>query len=100
MFHLFILTACQVSGHSELCWLLSCVTTINRLSHMTQFKEKSRKIAAAAAAVSAAGETPSSDASKASIDEQDGGGSSPELGLFAYPVLMAADILLYRYGSF
>lgn len=89
-----------MSGHSELCWLLSCVTTINRLSHMTQFKEKSRKIAAATAASSVAGKVPSSDASKSAADELDGGSSSPELGLFAYPVLMAADILLYRYGKF
>jgi tryptophanyl-tRNA synthetase len=70
----------QVSGHAELCWLLSCITTIGRLSHMTQFKEKSRKLAA----------VQTGDAADESSSH------SPELGLFAYPVLMAADILLYR----
>ena len=56
-----------VSGHSELGWLLSCLTPLGWLNRMTQFKEKAGK-----------------DKEKAA------------LGLYAYPVLMAADILLYH----
>lgn len=60
---------CQshVPQHSELAWILSCVTSMGELSRMTQFKDKSRKHA-----------------------------SNVNVGLFTYPVLMAADILLYR----
>ena len=56
----------QVSAHSEAAWILSCVARMGWLSRMTQFKEKAGR-----------------DKEKASI------------GLFSYPVLMAADILLY-----
>jgi tryptophanyl-tRNA synthetase len=56
----------MVSAHSEAAWILSCVTRIGWLNRMTQFKEKAGK-----------------DKEKASI------------GLYSYPVLMAADILLY-----
>jgi tryptophanyl-tRNA synthetase len=56
----------MVSAHSECAWILSCVTKIGWLNRMTQFKEKAGK-----------------DKEKASI------------GLYSYPVLMAADILLY-----
>jgi tryptophanyl-tRNA synthetase len=56
----------MVSAHSEAAWILSCVSRIGWLSRMTQFKEKAGK-----------------DKEKASI------------GLYSYPVLMAADILLY-----
>lgn len=56
-----------VSSHAELCWLLSCYTPIGWLNRMTQFKDKA-----------------GSDKQKAS------------LGLYSYPVLMAADILLYK----
>ena len=56
----------QVSAHSEVAWILSCVARMGWLNRMTQFKEKAGK-----------------DKEKASI------------GLFSYPVLMAADILLY-----
>ncbi len=56
----------QVSAHSELAWILSCVARMGWLNRMTQFKEKAGK-----------------DKEKASI------------GLYSYPVLMAADILLY-----
>ena len=55
-----------VSVHAELTWLLSCITPLGWLNRMTQFKEKAGK-----------------DKEKASV------------GLYAYPVLMAADILLY-----
>tara|TARA_B110001452_G_scaffold43441_1_gene33262 strand:- start:1989 stop:2990 length:1002 start_codon:yes stop_codon:yes gene_type:complete len=56
----------MVSAHSEAAWILSCVSKIGWLNRMTQFKEKAGK-----------------DKEKASI------------GLYSYPVLMAADILLY-----
>ncbi len=56
----------QVSAHSEAAWILSCVARMGWLNRMTQFKEKAGK-----------------DKEKASI------------GLYSYPVLMAADILLY-----
>ena len=57
----------QVVEHAELAWLFNCVARMGWLSRMTQFKEKAGK-----------------DREKASV------------GLFAYPTLMAADILLYR----
>ena len=56
----------MVSAHAEAAWILSCVSKIGWLNRMTQFKEKAGK-----------------DKEKASI------------GLYSYPVLMAADILLY-----
>ena len=55
-----------VAAHSEAAWLLSCVTSMGWLNRMTQFKEKAGK-----------------DKEKAS------------LALYSYPILMAADILLY-----
>lgn len=57
----------DVCSHAELFWILSCVTGIGKLNRMTQFKDKSGK-----------------DKQKAS------------LGLYAYPILMAADILIYN----
>ena len=56
----------QVSAHSEAAWILSCTARMGWLNRMTQFKEKAGK-----------------DKEKASV------------GLYSYPVLMAADILLY-----
>ena len=55
-----------VSAHAEVAWILGCVSRMGWLSRMTQFKEKAGK-----------------DKEKASV------------GLYVYPVLMAADILLY-----
>ena len=57
----------MVAGHAELAWLLSCLTPLGWLNRMTQFKEKAGK-------------------------QRDEAG----LGLYAYPVLMAADIILYK----
>lgn len=54
-----------VPAHSELCWILDCVATMGEMGRMTQFKEKSE------------------------------GRDNANLGIFNYPVLMAADILLY-----
>ena len=56
----------QISAHAEAAWILSCTARMGWLNRMTQFKEKAGK-----------------DKEKASI------------GLYSYPVLMAADILLY-----
>jgi len=57
----------DVHEHAELTWLLNCVTRMSELERMTQFKDKARK-------------------------QQENVG----VGLFDYPVLMAADILLYQ----
>jgi tryptophanyl-tRNA synthetase len=57
----------RVSGHAELAWVFNCVARLGWLNRMTQFKEKAGK-----------------DRENASI------------GLYDYPVLMAADILVYR----
>src|ERR1700712_4857762 len=64
--HSSIVVQSSVPGHSELAWLLTCVTPLGWLYRMTQFKAKSEK------------------------QEQVGS------GLLQYPVLMAADILLYQ----
>ncbi len=58
----------HVPAHSELSWLLNCATPMNWLERMIQFKDKARKA----------------------------GTESVGVGLFTYPVLMAADILLYQ----
>lgn len=55
----------DISGHAELSWILTCSSYTGELSRMTQFKDKSK------------------------------GRESAPAGLFTYPILMAADILLY-----
>ena len=55
----------HVPAHAELCWILNCTATMGELSRMTQYKEKGE------------------------------GKASVNVGIFDYPVLMAADILLY-----
>ncbi|KAJ0165393.1 Tryptophan--tRNA ligase, mitochondrial [Colletotrichum tanaceti] len=67
----------SVSAHSELMWILSCTASIGYLSRMTQWKSKLSL---------------SSDATI--LDE--GAKASLKLGLFSYPVLQAADILVHR----
>jgi tryptophanyl-tRNA synthetase len=57
----------QVPGHAELAWLFNCVARLGWLNRMTQFKEKAGKHR-----------------------------ENATVGLFAYPTLMAADILLYK----
>ncbi len=57
----------HVSGHAELAWILNCYTYMGELQRMTQFKDKSAKHA-----------------------------DNINAGLFTYPVLMAADILLFQ----
>lgn len=59
----------HVKEHAELNWILTCFATMGELNRMTQFKDKSAKM--------------------------DGSEKSVGAGLFVYPVLMAADILLY-----
>lgn len=56
-----------IPAHSELTWILSCFTGFGQMKRMTQFKDKSSKL----------------------------GDESANVGLFSYPILMAADILLY-----
>ncbi len=60
---------CQshVPAHAELAWILNCYSYMGELSRMTQFKDKSEKI-----------------------------GKNIPVGLFSYPILQAADILLYQ----
>ena len=57
----------HVSAHAELAWILNCFTYMGELNRMTQFKDKSQRH-----------------------------GDNINAGLFTYPVLMAADILLYQ----
>lgn len=63
--HIHIYRQSYIPAHAELCWILNCIATTGELSRMTQFKDKSE------------------------------GKSSVGVGIFDYPVLMAADILLY-----
>ena len=58
----------QVPEHTELAWILSCITGFGEANRMTQFKDKSSKE----------------------------GADSASVGLFTYPILQAADILLYN----
>lgn len=58
----------HVPAHAQLAWVLNCITGFGEASRMTQFKDKSQK----------------------------GGVEVSSVGLFTYPILQAADILLYR----
>jgi tryptophanyl-tRNA synthetase len=58
----------HVSAHSQLAWVMECLTGFGEASRMTQFKDKSQKV----------------------------GSDRVVVGLFTYPMLMAADILLYQ----
>jgi tryptophanyl-tRNA synthetase len=61
----------HVPQHAELSWVLQCLTGFGEASRMTQFKDKSNRVGAGAVSV----------------------------GLFTYPILMAADVLLYQASS-
>ena len=76
-----------IPAHSELTWILDCFTGFGEMSRMTQFKDKSQKLFEESGAVDAAGieDIVAAKAAKARIS----------VGLFNYPVLMAADMLLY-----
>lgn len=58
----------HVPAHAQLAWVLNCITGFGEASRMTQFKDKSQKA----------------------------GADSASVGLFTYPILQAADILLYQ----
>jgi tryptophanyl-tRNA synthetase len=58
----------QVPAHAQLAWVMNCITGFGEASRMTQFKDKSQKA----------------------------GSDSASVGLFTYPILQAADILLYQ----
>ena len=58
----------HVPAHAQLAWVLNCITGFGEASRMTQFKDKSQK----------------------------GGAENSSVGLFTYPILQAADILLYQ----
>ena len=82
----------HVTGHTELAWLLCCLTPIGDLQRMTQFKEKAAKL----------GFKISSDKDANDLTFSHEGarqGASLNAGLLMYPVLMAADILLYNADS-
>lgn len=66
--HSYIFMQSQIAAHSELMWILSNYATVGELNRMTQFKDKALK----------------------------GGSEGQLVGLYEYPVLMAADILLYE----
>ena len=68
--HLFIQSL--VPEHAELCWILNCFCSYGQLTRMTQFKDKSQ------------------------ADELKGGDNYISAGLLDYPVLQAADILIYK----
>ncbi len=65
--HSYVFMQSQVPAHSELTWILNNYTTVGELNRMTQFKDKSQKA----------------------------GAEGQLVGLYDYPVMMAADILLY-----
>ena len=58
----------QVPAHAQLAWVLNCITGFGEAGRMTQFKDKTQK----------------------------GGSENASVGLFTYPILQAADILLYQ----
>ena len=58
----------QVPAHAQLAWVMNCITGFGEASRMTQFKDKSQKA----------------------------GSDTASVGLFTYPILQAADILLYQ----
>lgn len=80
-----------IPAHSELTWILDCFTGMGEMSRMTQFKDKSNRVLSKVPALK--------DESLASAGENDDmmnrAGTRISVGLFNYPVLMAADILLY-----
>lgn len=79
----------HVIGHTELAWLLSCITPIGDLQRMTQFKEKAAKLGFKVSSGKEANDL---------VFTHEGArqGASLNSGLLMYPVLMAADILLYN----
>ncbi|KAH3735322.1 tryptophan--tRNA ligase, mitochondrial-like [Dreissena polymorpha] len=56
----------SVKEHAELCWILGCLCSLPRLEHLPQWRDKSKKV------------------------------SDPKVGLYTYPILQSADIMLYK----
>src|SRR5437868_8340714 len=85
----------DVPQHAELTWILSCVSRMGELERMTQFKDKSQK--AILLEVDRSDNDPQR-AFDAVLDhaKKIASGQRAGVGLFTYPVLMAADILLYQ----
>ena len=79
----------HVIGHTELAWILTCMTPIGELQRMTQFKDKAAKLG-----FKMAHDHESNDLKFA--HEGMRAQASINAGLLCYPVLMAADILLYN----
>ncbi|MEM8867601.1 MAG: tryptophan--tRNA ligase [Verrucomicrobiota bacterium] len=79
----------HVTGHTELAWLLSCITPIGDLQRMTQFKDKAAKLGFRV--------TEGEEGSELMFSHEGARAqASVNSGLLMYPVLMAADILLYN----
>jgi tryptophanyl-tRNA synthetase len=76
--HSSLVVQSSIPEHAELAWMLTCVTPVSWLERMTQYKAKTE--------------------AQASPDSAGGGATSVSDGLLQYPVLMAADILLYQAG--
>jgi tryptophanyl-tRNA synthetase len=96
--HLYVYRQSHVPAHSELTWVLDCFTYMGELSRMTQFKDKAglqksqtSDFKTAFQKLKAIG----SQLRNSVNDEEQPQHESVNVGLFNYPVLMAADILLY-----
>lgn len=90
----------HISAHSELTWILDCFTGFGEMSRMTQYKDKSGQLSTYAHDMTMeelSAKYPGQSLMKvmASLDSSNRSSESVSLGLFNYPVLMAADILLY-----
>lgn len=107
----------DVAEHAELAWVLNCIARINELERMTQFKEKSQATTIKELSLTAADKLKSilfelakldftnlTHDSKSQLNDWipvlrefiDVSRMNASVGLFTYPVLMAADILLYQ----
>ncbi len=84
----YIYRQSYIPAHSELTWILDCFTYVGEMKRMTQYKEKSKSsLQTAKSGMQYGSETVIGPTQDESI--------STTMGLFNYPVLMAADILLY-----
>ena len=84
----------RISAHSELAWILDCFTGFGEMSRMTQFKDKSGKLLSEGRSI----DPPVSEKNSELVWNEAKWASEHSrvsVGLFNYPVLMAADILLY-----
>ena len=102
----------QIPAHSELAWILNTITPMGELSRMTQFKDKTKAVPkdfdkfAQESFIKEFGHKPESDAEKVAVgvvsenlknlEALIGNMFQSNIGLLDYPILMAADILLYN----